>query len=259
MELVVFVALISLGVIFLWGLLAPRSQWRALISWSYRNPHFDEPTGSAYLIYRAIAAIGVISLTFGAIASYQTWLSRQPVPPKPPTQVELMWGKPAPVVLNKVITGTTEVPTGLVDQPILGFQVVDGEHRQPAYLFGLKYFKAKGATTKNGLIGGLPAAGLVALDTADLVVKVAGDSRCFPHSVVVRETEKTVEIGVFYGQKNPADGSNKDNLASCRTVSSPNNVPTLIPIKLQSPVDKRAVVDLSGEPIFEVEDLTASK
>ncbi|MCC7128734.1 MAG: hypothetical protein IT192_07960 [Microbacteriaceae bacterium] len=252
MELPVWVLLASLAVLLLWGVIAPRSLWKVAASWSYRNPHFDEPTGSAFALSRFIASAGLTALLIAGFVSWQVWLSRQPVPPPPPTQVELMWGKPEPAVVNRVITGTTSIPTGLISQPILGFQPVKGQNRQPVYLFDLKNFDLKDATDANGLAGHPPSPGLLALDTADLVVKVTGDSRCFPHEVVVRETATQVQIGVYYGQKKPTDGSNDDQVANCLVTSNPQNLPTLIPIQLQEPLDKRAVVDMNGYPIFEV-------
>ncbi len=258
MELLVWVLLASLAVLLFWGVIAPRSLWKVAASWSYRNPHFDEPTGSAFAISRLIAGLGLTALLIAGFVSWQVWLSRQPVPPPPPTQVELMWGKPEPVVLNRVITGGTKIPTDLVSQPVLGFQAVKGQTRQPVYLFSLKNFDLEDATDSNGLVGHPPGPGLLALDTADLVVKVAGDARCFAHQVVVRETATEVQIGVYYGQKKPADGSNDDQLASCLVTSNPQNLPTLIPIQLQEPLDKRAVVDMNGYPIFEVKDPAAA-
>lgn len=252
MELLVWVLLASLAVLFIWGVAAPRSLWKVVASWSYRNPHFDEPTGSAFALSRLIAGFGLAALLIAGFVSYQVWLSRQPVPPAPPTQVELMWGKPEPVVVNRVITGTTSIPTGLVSQPILGFQAVKGQTRQPVYLFSLKNFDLEDATDANGLAGRPPDPGLLALDTADLVVKVTGDARCFPHEVVVRETATQVQIGVYYGQKRPTDGSNDDQITNCLVTSNPQNLPTLIPIQLQAPLEKRAVVDMNGYPIFEV-------
>lgn len=227
-----------------------------MFSWTYRDSFRGEPSRSGYLLFRLVSAIGVISLTLGSVGAYQVWQRRQPVPPAPPTLVELMWGKPNPVVLNKVVHGVTQIPTGLVDQPILGYQVVDGQTRQPSYLFGLKHFKLKSATKLNGLVGTGPSAGLVALDTADLVLKVSGDPKCFAQVVVVREDAEKVEVGVYYGQANPSDGSNKDQVANCSTISARENRSTLIPIDLSDEVGKRQVVGLDGRGIFEVKDLT---
>ena len=55
----VFVALaITAGVICLWGLVAPRGQWRALASWSFRDPHAGEPGATAYAIRRVASGLG---------------------------------------------------------------------------------------------------------------------------------------------------------------------------------------------------------
>ncbi len=252
MTTLVLIVLGSLGVILLWGLLAPRSQWRVLVSWSYRDPHTDEPSGSAYLLYRVVAAVGIATMVTSGILTYQVYLNNLPKPPEPPTAVELMWGTTAPVVVNRVIISVGTAPKNLVEQPILGYQVVDGQTRQPPYLFKLAPFALDTATTENGYIGVDPEPGLTALDTAELVVQVKGDPRCFPHAAIVRETEETVSVAVFYGQKNPTDGAHTENLADCNILASGANVSTLIPIRLASPLKERQVLTLEGDTIREV-------
>lgn len=250
METLLLVLSGSLGVLFLWGLLSPRSQWRLLVSWSYRDPHANEPTGSAYGLYRVVAAFGVATMVVSGVMVYQARLSDLPAEPAPPTAVERMWGVPDPLIVNRVVTPLGSVPEGLVDQPILGYQVVDGQHRQPAYLFSLPVFTLKAATTRNGLIGGDPTTGLVALDTSRLVVEVAGDPQCFPQEAVVIEGSKTVRIAVYYGQENPADGSNEENVADCNTKASGRSVTALLPIRLESALGNRELQTLDGHPIL---------
>lgn len=252
MDTLLLVLLGSLGVLFLWGLFSPRSQWRLLVSWTYRDPHANEPTGSAYGLYRLVAAFGIATMVVSGVMVYQVQLERLSMNPSPPTAVQRMWGTPAPVVVNRVVTPLSAIPQGLVDQPILGYQVVDGQHRQPPYLFSLPSFSLKAATTQNGLIGSDPTAGLLALDTSRLVVEVAGDPRCFPHEVVVFEGSKTVRIAVYYGQKNPADGSNLENLADCNTKASGLSVTTLLPIKLENALGNRELQTVDGDPILSI-------
>ncbi len=239
----------SLGVVLLWGLVAPRSQWRVLVSWSYRDPHADEPTGSAYFVYRIVAALGIATMITSGILAYRVNVESQPLALIPPTAVELMWGIPDPVVVNRVINSAETPPKNLADQPILGYQELDGQTRQPPYLFGLSRFTLTAATKANGYIGSKPSTGLVALDTARLVVQVKGDPVCFPHAAVVRETAESVSIAIYYGQPNPKDGSNKGNLDKCNTRASGANVSTLIPIQLTAPLKDRTVLTLKGEAI----------
>lgn len=249
MTTLLLVVLASLGVILLWGLISPRSQWRVLVSWSYRDPHADEPTGSAYAVYRVVAALGIATMVTSGFLTYRANLESLPPPPVPPTAAERMWGSPEPVVVNRVVTPVSTPPADLVDQPILGYQTLDGQTRQPPYLFGLATFDHDSANTEDGYIGSDPSTGLVALDTARLVVRVEGDPLCFPHAAVVRETAESVSIAVYYGQANPPDGSNAENLANCNTRASGASISTLIPIQLAGPLKDRKVLTLDGDPI----------
>lgn len=249
MTALLLVVLVSLGVVFLWGLLAPRSQWRMLVSWSYRDPHANEPSGSAYTLYRVVAALGIATMVVSGLLAYRSWADNEPPPPLPPTAVERMWGAPDPVVVNRVISPLETPPPGLVTQPILGYQAVSGQTRQPPYLFGLDVFDLGAATTENGYIGTDPATGLVALDTAGLVVWVAGDPLCFPHAAIVREDKDAVRVAIFYGRADLPDGSNAERLADCNTRASGRNVSVLIPLPLNAPLRDRAVLTLDGDAI----------
>jgi hypothetical protein len=243
------IVLVSIGLVLLWGLVSPRSQWLVLMSWSYRDHRADEPSGSAYLVYRLVAALGIATMITSGLLTYQVHLNNQPVDPTPPTAVELMWGSPDPVVVNRVIDSAPKAPKGLVVQPILGYQVLDGQTRQPPYLFGLDPFSMETATTANGYIGTDPAPGLTALDTARLVVFVRGDPLCFPHAAIVKETAEAVSVAIYYGQADPENGSNTENLAQCETRASGANISTLIPLQLTSPLKDRTVLTLGGEAI----------
>lgn len=252
MTTLIFVVLVSLGLVFLWGLFAPRSQWRVLASWSYRDEYRDEPTRFSFLLYQIIAVIGIASMVVSGVLVYRVQLANEPVPPSPLTTAQELWGNPVPVVVNRVVTSVDSVPSNLVDQPILAYQKMSGKTRQPPYLFGLKLFSMWQATDDNGLVGADPGPGFTALDTANLVVEVAGDPKCFPHAVVVKETESSVSVGVYYGQLNPKDGSNAEHVGECNVLASALNVPTLIPIPLSGPLGDRPVLTLDGEPIREV-------
>ena len=242
----------SLGVLFLWGMIAPRSQWRLLVSWTYRDPHGGEPTGFAYGLYRVVAALGIVTMIFSAASVFRAEQVLRPDANSPPTAVERMWGAKSLKVVNRLVTPVTQVPKGFVDQPILGYQTLDGKRRQPPYLFSLPSLALKLATTRNGYVGVDPPTGLAALDMAQLVVEVAGDKKCFPHHVVVIETESAVQIGVYYGQSNPSDGSNAANIADCDTSGGPRAISTLIPIRLGDTLGYRDLQTLDGKAIRNV-------
>lgn len=252
MTILLLVVLVSLGVVFLWGLFAPRSQWRMLVSWSYRDPHANEPSGSAYTLYRLVAALGIATMIVSGFLAYRSWADNQPPPPTPPTAVERMWGSPDPVVVNRVVHPVDHAPTDLVEQPILGYQAVSGTTRQPVYLFQLESFDLGSATDENGYIGTDPNLGLAALDTAGLVVRVAGDPLCFPQAAIIREDAKAVRVAIYYGQANLPDGSNAENLADCNTRASGLNVSVLVPLRLVAPLGDRPVLTLQGDPIRQV-------
>ena len=252
MDFVLLVLAGSLGVLFLWGMLAPRSQWRLLVSWTYRDPHANEPTGFAFGLYRVVAALGIATMVVSMLGGIRIERQRAPDPSAPPTAVERMWRSKTPVVVNRVVTSEQQVPQGLVDQPILGYQALDGARRQPPYLFSLPTFNLKSATTRNGLIGVDPPTGLTALDSAQLVVEVSGDPLCFPHDAVVLEGESSVQIAIYYGQSNPAAGSTAKNLANCNTQPGADAVATLIPIRLGDVLGDREVQTLGGAPVSRV-------
>ena len=168
-----------------------------------------------------------------------------------------MWGVPAPVVVNRVVIPLNEAPVGLVDQPVLAYQAVDGTRRQPSYLFSLHELKQQNAVDTNGLVGVPPPAGLVALDTADMVVQVNGDRRCFPQQVVVREEDDVVRVGVFYGQANPSDGSNVLHVRDCDpTPEGRARVSVLVPLQLSDALGTREVQWLDGTPVKRVQVVT---
>lgn len=247
----ILIILVSLGIVFVWAFVSPRTQWRALVSWSYRDPYLHEPTGFAYVLYRVIAAIGIASMVVSGVLVYQVQRASEPVPPVLPTTAQLLWGSPEPVVINRVVTPLTKPPKGLVDQPILGYQDMTGQTRQPPYLFSLAPFTMPEAITDNGFIGTEPNVGFVALDTANLVVRVAGDPACFPHAAVVRETTTNVYVAIYYGRAQPS-GTDGEGVNQCNILASANNVSTIIPLPLVEPLGDRSVVTLDGSPIRRV-------
>ncbi|WP_020579875.1 DUF6199 family natural product biosynthesis protein [Actinopolymorpha alba] len=43
-----------------WAVVAPRSQWRLLSSWQYRDPKANEPSDASYLVARVMGVGGII-------------------------------------------------------------------------------------------------------------------------------------------------------------------------------------------------------
>lgn len=241
------VTLSGLAILTVWGLVAPRAQWRVLLSWSRRDPDAGDPTPAVRNAVRLVSAAGVaiIALTgFSAIHPAPTD-SRSP---ESQSRVESTWGAPNPRVVNRVFAPIAAAPTGVVDQPILRYLPISSARREPAYIFALADFSAPGATTKNGYIGSRPDLGLSALDSADLVVQVRGDKRCIPVAVAVRQAEKSVSVAVYYGRPNPAGGT--ANVADCRAVvANRASYSVLIPIDLTAPLGTRTVTSTDGTPI----------
>lgn len=247
------IVLTSLGALFLWGFLSPRSQWRILASWSYKDPYRNEPTGGIYTLYRVISVIGIASIVVSGVFVYRAQSEKVQPPPLPPTTAELIWGTPDPVVINRVLTSVSKAPAGLVSQPILGYQNMTGSIRQPSYLFSLANFSMSQALDANGYIGVDPGPGLVALDSAKLVVRVLADPMCFPHAAVVKETSATVSLAIYYGRALPHPKSPPANLNDCNVLGGSGKVSTLIPIPMVEPLGVREVLALDGTPIPRVE------
>ena len=255
MDVLPFIVFGGLAILFVWGLLAPRSQWRALVSWTYRDARADEPSGVAYALHRVVAALGVVALTAGGLAAWQVNLDQLPDDAEPHSALQRMWGWVQPVVLNRTITVTGSPRADLVEQAVLGYQAVDGQRRQPPYLFGLDHLAEPDGGTV-GIVGAPPSPGLVALDSAEVVVLVAGDPACVPLEVVVTEGEKSVTVAVYYGRPDatPLDDAGAESetvpvaIDDCRP-GLRNAQPLLIPISLAAPLDARTVVALDGIPV----------
>lgn len=243
----------TLGIVFLWGIFAPRSQWRALAGWSTSDPHRSEPDGAAYTVRRLLSGLGVLALVTVVLVSAAPVLlsGAQPMAPGLST-VEQMWGKPAPQIVNRSIKPLQAPPAGLVEFPILGYQPFDEETGSPEYLARLTTFTRLGVQQIPGYIGTLPDVGFSGVDFAEMVVNTRGPILCIPRQAVVIETDTTVQIGIFYGLPDSTDGSAVDHVAGC-PVDSTLTGSVLIPIPLSAPVGDREVQALDGSPLTEVE------
>lgn len=240
---------ITLGLILLWGVLSPRSQWRATMSWSASDPYRSEPGGAAYGVRRLISGLGLIVLLgIGAITSISA-VANQPGQASPPSVVESLWGAPEPRLVNRMVSPSGAAPAGLVEVPVLAYE--DVEDDLPDYYARLKEFLYLGAEDIPGYVGRLPDVGNGAFDFADLVINVRGPVLCIPRSVVMIETAEAVQIAVYYGRPDPADGSVPDNAVECATDSGVTGS-VLIPLALVAELGDRTVQSLDGTPIREV-------
>lgn len=247
--------LVGLLIPTLWGFIAPRAQWRVLTGWSRRNPYVDGPGAVALSLHRLVAGAALIGVVAVGISLYTVptrSLANPAVRVSPPPKA-LVWGSPEPVVVNRVFTPLSAPPRGLVVEPILGYQAVEGSSRDPSYLFDLKDFTHPGTADGDGFIGANPPTGLSALDLSDIVVQVRGDKRCIPYQVAVAETDTTVSIGVYYGQPGSPSDPNIAHLTDCATDGGKSDTTsTLIPIRLSNGVLGREVLNFDGSPIAPV-------
>ncbi|MDR6319019.1 hypothetical protein [Actinoplanes couchii] len=59
--------LVPIVALSLWGLISPRSQWRVLASWSYRDPAANEPSDAAYLGTRLVNLVIIGCLVWATV------------------------------------------------------------------------------------------------------------------------------------------------------------------------------------------------
>lgn len=240
-----------LGLVFLWGLISPRSQWYALVGWTRSNPRETEPGSVAYGVSRFVSLLGLLALGIIGASAFAGTLDLSPRGPGRATTVEeQVWGQPRSFVVDRVFTPGAAPPEGLVEQQIDGYQTVDPESTSPEYLWEMGKVRSAGLAAQPGFLGVEPVEGIVALDTADLVVHVRGDDRCIPQTVVISPVDGGVQIGVFFGQPRPADGSNDTDVANCDP--GPPVARTrgyLIPVDLETPLGERMLQSLAGGEI----------
>lgn len=241
--------LVALAVLTVWGAIAPRGQWRVLAGWTRRQPYASEPGPISVGVHRIVAILATIGLAIGGLVLWQQHEDSLPKPPKPLTALQQMWGAPDPLVVDRVVDSVSALPSNLVAQPILRYQLVDSSRRAPNYLFDLQDWTPKSGLT--GVVGAQPSPGLSALDTAAIVVQVRGDSRCIPRAVYATEDATTVIIAVFYGRPDAAlSGSTPVALNDCTPATTvAKSISVLIPIRLQEAIGKRIVHNFDGSAI----------
>lgn len=249
------VVIASVVLVFLWGLISPRSQWKVLAAWTYRQPEADEPSAFAFGVQRVISGIGVVF--FGAVgaAGVSQYLETLPPPAPPLTVLQQMWGAaPVPQVVNRVVVPEAAPPSGLVEVPVTGYQLVDNSDHRPRYLYLLRSFNPGGDIDKSGIVGLRPPDDFPALDSAELVVNVRMWADCLPREVVMIETDKAVQIAVYVGMPNRMDDIPVDHLSCDRPPFVQNSL--LIPINLTAELEGRQVQTLDGTPIEMVPEIS---
>lgn len=245
----------TLGALLLWGLFAPRSNWRSLTGWSVSDTHGNEPGAAAYGVRRLVSGIGVLGLAGVLFVASSSFVASLPHPAPPLSAAHIMWGEPDPQVVNRVVGSAAAAPADLPQMPILGYQAFQ-DNGAPSYLTRLRTYSLLGNNDPAGYIGVVPDIGLASIDTASLVINVRGPILCIPRQAVIIETDTTVQIGIFYGVPDPADGSAVDQIASC-PADAPLTASVLIPIALTNPVGDRKVQTLDGKAIDSVRIVTS--
>ena len=240
---------VTLGLILLWGVFAPRSQWRILAGWSVSDPHLHEPGGASYGLRRLLSGIGALTLLGIVGVTSASAVAGLPSESPRPSLVSQLWGRPDPSVVNRMIVPLSGPPSGLVEMPVLAYEDVSDD--LPDYFDRLHNFTLLGNGDAPGYVGSLPDVGNGALDFADVVVQVRGPLLCIPRAVVVIETADTVQFAVYYGLPDAAADVPVDNKVSCPTDASVTGS-VLIPLRLAAPIGDRTVETLAEVPIREV-------
>lgn len=242
-------AVVVLGALLFWGVVAPRSHWRVLIGWSARDPDASEPGDALYGLRRSLAALGLLGvLVVGGLQIAAMVLDR-PVSAPDATPLERMWGSPTPHLIDRVVLTAAEAPEAYVRGTVLGYQSLDRGY-PPNYLAELPRFAFLGEAGPAGIVGSAPVDGFTGYGAGDILLAVEGPLSCIPRVVVAVETETSVELDVHWGLPGPAD---QDHAAVCGA-AAPVTQTVLIPVQLTDGVGDRLVVS-AGVPLTEVRGL----
>lgn len=218
--------LIPLIALLLWGVISPRSQWKTLYAWRYRNPDANEPSDTLYELNRLGNIVGVGLLVWMAISAIHPFRDDDARPtatattraPQATTSLDVDL-----LVAFGVNKATVVTPPVVKKQPssaqpvkVLRRQEVDAG-RPPAYV-------AQALTGKSGawLILGMHAGAP-------------------PTSVLVNEVSKGfVAVSVF-----------TDCATDCpaATAGSANDDYYLVPVQLTKPLGGRLVVGADNQPV----------
>lgn len=54
--------LVGLGILTLWGVISPRSEWRTLVGWSRRDAYLGEPGPATAGLVRVVSVVALAAL-----------------------------------------------------------------------------------------------------------------------------------------------------------------------------------------------------
>lgn len=240
----------GLAILTLWGVVAPRGQWRVLTAWNRRSVWDGGPSSLSVGIHRTVAVLATVALVITGWSLVGAYAATVTASVRTTSVVHTMWGYPTPMIVDRIVENATVAPSGLVQQPILRYQAVSTSKHTPAYLFELQDWNRIATRANDGYIGTQPPVGIGALDSASIVVQLRGDSRCIPRTAVVVENTATIAIGVFYGRPAAAPGAKSVAINSCKpTPEAKDALSVLLPLSLSAAVGKRHVTNLDGPPI----------
>ena len=250
MSFVLGVVAVTLAGLFVWGLISPRSQWRVLVGWAVTDPYRNEPGGSGYGVRRVLSGVGLaglaIAVAVGASPQISSTFSAD-APARSP--LEVMWGEPGPHLVPRAVSGVPTPPAELVPVPVLAYQSLErASDELPGYLLTIDNFRLLGRSEIPGLIGSRPPEGLSPFSSASLLLHVRGPALCIPRQAVVVETETAVQVGIYYGLPDRADGAPVDHIAGC-PAGDPLTTSLLIPIGLGAELGDREVQSLDGTAV----------
>ncbi len=233
-----------LSALLVWGLVAPRSQWRVLVGWSTADPDAAEPGNGVHGIRRTICAIGLVGVL--AVVGVQGWqhFAARPHVAADASALAQMWGKPTPRLIDRIVTPFTSAPDRLVPGAVVGIEKLT-RGTPPGYLANLPRWDELGNSQPVGLVGAAPTSGLSGYGSSDALLSVRGPLNCIPRAAVVTATESAVKIGVYWGLPG---SSRQDSTAAC-DMDDPVLQTVLLPIRLSVSLTTQALLTEAGAPI----------
>jgi hypothetical protein len=205
--------LVPVVALLVWGVISPRSQWRVLQAWSYRNPEANEPSDAVYTLTRIIGVVLIVVLVWqvaGGLTddSGTRPEAARPVPsavatdPAEALRAAFGVGEAAVVMLSP----STETEKSARPLKVLDYQEVDAAG-PPAYL-------GQALAGENG---------------AWLVLLVRADTP--PTAVHIGERfSSMVHVGVDTRCEAP-----------CPSAAGPGENHYLVPVRLTRPLERRLV------------------
>ncbi|MFB9448370.1 hypothetical protein Dvina_14085 [Dactylosporangium vinaceum] len=222
---------IPFAALLLWGAVSPRSQWRTLTAWRYRDPAANEPSDAAYAWTRFSSIFLLLAMvcTGYGLADAADRGNRPVAGPsasaRPDTTPALRAAFGAErATLVPFVGQQSAAPAGVRAVPILRYQAVEPSETPP--WLG----RSIGAATR-------------------LVVSIDGDM--FPAAVVVADAPDRVTVTVYTSAPaKPAESSKPAGSSEPAESARPSGAVTtgaasvyLLPINLAQPLAGRPVID----------------